>query len=76
MQHEHRVKHKIHYASLEEVKKIYEKQFTTGTTHKNVQNYYNEKCTYNVNTRCNLLYALKIWNCLNFIRKTRLISFA
>ena len=29
------------------------------TTHKNVQNDYNEKCTYNVNTHCNLLYALK-----------------
>ena len=27
------------------VKKIYEKQFTTVTTPKNVQNYYNEKCT-------------------------------
>ena len=61
MQHEHRVKHQIHYASLEEVsKKNYDKQFTTVTTHKNVQNYYNEKCTYNVNTHCNLLYALKV----------------
>ena len=27
-----------------------DKQFTTVTLHKNVQNYYNEKCTYNVNT--------------------------
>ena len=63
------VKHQIHYASLEEVsKKNYDKQFTTVTTHKNVQNYYNEKCTYNVNTHCNLLYALKIRNCLNFIQ--------
>ena len=36
----------MHYASLEEVsKKNYDKQFTTVTTHKNVQNYYNEKCT-------------------------------
>ena len=26
------------------VKKKYDKQFTTVTTHKNVQNYYNEKC--------------------------------
>ena len=42
---------------------------------KNVQNYYNEKCTYNINTHCNLLYALKIWNCLNYIRKRRLIYF-
>ena len=43
------VKHQIHYASLKAVsKKIYEKQFTTATTHKSVQNYYNEKCTYNV----------------------------
>ena len=39
------------------VKKIYDKQFTTVTTHKNIQNHYNEKCTYNVNTHCNLLYA-------------------
>ena len=45
MQHEHRVKHLIHYTSLEELsKKNYDKQFTTVTTHKNVQNYYNEKC--------------------------------
>ena len=42
---------------------------------KNVQNYYNEKCTYNVNTHCNLLYALKKLNCLNFIRKRRLLFF-
>ena len=28
------------------VKKFYEKQFTTVNTHKNVQNYYNEKRTY------------------------------
>ena len=42
-------KYTIH-ASLEEVsKKNYDKKFTTVTTHKNVQNYYNEKCTYNVN---------------------------
>ena len=40
MQHEHRVKHQIHYASLEEVsKKNYDKQFTTVTTYKHVQNY-------------------------------------
>ena len=42
-----------------EVKKNYDKQFTIVTTHKNVQNYYNEKCTYNVITHWNLLYALK-----------------
>ena len=30
---------------------------------------------YNVNTHCNLLYALKVWNCLNFIRKRILIFF-
>ena len=54
---------------------IHDKQFTTVTTHKNIPNYYNEKCTYNVNTHCNLLYALKVWNCLNFIRKRRLIFF-
>ena len=42
MWHEHRVKHQIHYASLEEVrKKNYDKQFITVTTHKNIQNYYN-----------------------------------
>ena len=58
------------------VKKFYEKQFTTIITHKNVQNYYNEKCKCNVNTHYNLLYALQIWNFLNFIRKRRLISFA
>ena len=28
---------------MELSKKIYDKQFTTVTTHKNVQNYYNEK---------------------------------
>ena len=45
------------------------------TTHKNVQSYYNENRTYNVNTHCNLLYALKVWNCLNFIRKRKLFFF-
>ena len=39
---------------------MYDKQFTTVTTHENVQNYYNEKCTDNVNTHCNLLYAPKV----------------
>ena len=29
---------------MELSKKIYGKQFTTVTTHKNIQNYYNEKC--------------------------------
>ena len=71
-----RLKHQIHYASLEEVsKKNYDKQFTTVTIHKNVQNYYKEKCTYNVIIHWNLLYALKIWNCLNFIQKRRLFFF-
>ena len=61
MQHDHRVKHQIHYASLEEVSKtFYGKKFTTVTTHKTVQNYFNEKYTYNVNTHWNLLYALKL----------------
>ena len=64
------------YHLTKKVKKIYNKQFTTVMTHKNVQNYYNEKCTYNVSTHCNLLYALKVWNCLNFIHTRRLISFA
>ena len=45
------------------------------TTHKNVQNYDNEKCIYNVNSHCNLLYALKVWNYLNFMGKRRLIFF-
>ena len=70
------LKHQINYASLEKVsKKIYEKQFTTVTTHKNVQNDYNKKCTYNIKTHCNLLYVLKLWNCLSFIRKRKLICF-
>ena len=30
---------------MELSKKNYDKQFTTVTTHKNIQNYYNEKCT-------------------------------
>ena len=52
---------------------FYDKQFTTVTTHKNVQNNYNEKCTYNVNIDDNLLCALKVLDCLSFIRKRRLI---
>ena len=36
-------------------KKYFDKQFTTVTIYKNVQNYCNEKCTYNVNIHCNLL---------------------
>ena len=78
MKHEEKVKRKIHYVSPEEVSKknIYDKQFTTVITHKQVQNYYNEKCTYIVSTHCNLLYALKVWNCLNSIHTRRLISFA
>ena len=31
--------------------------------------------TYNVNRHCNLLYAVKVWNCLNFIRKRRQFFF-
>ena len=55
------LKDQTHYASLEEVsKKNYDKKFATVITHKNVQNYYNEKCTYNIMTHWNLLYALKI----------------
>ena len=52
---------------------FYDKQFTTATTHKTFQHYYNEKCTYN--THGNFLYAPKIWNCLNFIQTRRLIFF-
>ena len=48
---------------------FYDKQFRTVTTHKNFPNYCNKKCTYNGNTHCNLLCTLKVWNCLNFIRK-------
>ena len=63
--------------TLEEVsKKIYDKQFTIITTHKNAQNYYNEKHIHNVNTHWNMLYALKIWNCLNFIQKEKATVFA
>ena len=36
------------------LKKNYGKQFTTVTTHKNVQNYCNGKCTYNVIIHRNL----------------------
>ena len=53
----------------------YGKQLIIVTTHKNVRNYYNEKCTYNVNPHWNLLYALKIWDCLNFIQERSLIFF-
>ena len=38
---------------------FYDKQFATINTHKYVQNHYNEKCTNNVNTHCNLPYAVK-----------------
>ena len=60
---------------LKQVKKNYGKQFTAAATHKNVQNDYNEKCTYNVIIHWNLLYALILWNCLNFTQKRRLKSF-
>ena len=43
---------------LKYIKIFYDKQFTAVTTHKNVQKYYNEKCSYNANTHCSLLYAL------------------
>ena len=55
--------------------KNYDKQFTTVASHKNVQYYYNKKCTYNIIAHRNLLYALKIWNRLNFIQKRRLNFF-
>ena len=29
------------------------------------------KSTYNVNAHCNFLFALKMWNCLNFIQKRK-----
>ena len=49
----HRVKYQIHYPSPEEViKNIHDKQFTTVTTHKKIQYYYNEKYTYNVTEIC------------------------
>ena len=50
-------------SSILQVKNFCDKQFTTVTTHKYVQNYCREKNTYNVNTHWNLLYALKTWNC-------------
>ena len=34
---------------------FHNKQFTTITAHKNFQNYYSEKCIYNVNAHCSLL---------------------
>ena len=37
MYYEYRVEQQIHYASLEEVKKNHDKQFTIVTTQKNVQ---------------------------------------
>ena len=42
------------------LKTLYDKLFATATRHKNVQNYHNEKCTYNVKTQSNSLYALNI----------------
>ena len=42
----------------------------------NLQNYYSENCTYNINTHCNLVYALKIWDYLNFIRERMLFIFS
>ena len=79
MQHEHRVKHQIHYASLEEIsKKNYVKQFTTNSNYAQKYSKLLIKNThiYNVIIHWNLLYALKIWNCLNFIQKRRLYFFA
>ena len=45
------------------------------TTHKNVQNYYNEKCTYNVNTHWNLLLCTKNIELLKLYSKERTIFF-
>ena len=56
------------------VKKKYDKQFTTVTIHKNVQNDYNRKCTHNVNTHWNFLYTLKIRNCLNLKEKPNFLA--
>ena len=70
--HDHRVKQQIHYASLEELKKSYDKQFTAVTTHK----MFKTITIKNVIIHWNLLYALKIWNCLNFVQKRRLFFFA
>ena len=42
--------------------KLWQTIYNSNYAHKNVQNYYNEKCTYNVIIHWNLLYALKIWN--------------
>ena len=59
-------KHQIHYASLEEViKNVTDKQFPTVTTHKTVQNYYNEKCTYTLE----IAICTKNMEFLNFYSK-------
>ena len=50
----------MHYTSLE-IKKNYGKQFTTVTTHKNIQNYYNQKCAKY------LMFDLKITEELSFM---------
>ena len=47
---------------MELSKKIYGNQFTTVTTHKNVQNYYNEKCAKY------LMFDLKKYRGVSFMR--------
>ena len=64
----------MHYTSIEEVSKkiFYEKQFKAVTTHKKCSKLLQWKIiepTYNVNTHCNLLYVLNVWNYLNSIPK-------
>ena len=62
MYHEHMVQHQIHYTSLEDVsKKIFMPSNLQQELHTKIFKLnYDEKCTYNVNTHCNLLYALKV----------------
>ena len=67
------IQQKIHYTSLEKVSKKYfmrtSNLYTTVTTKKNIQNYYNEKWTYNGNRYCNLLYKLKVMELLKLYSK-------
>ena len=51
---------------LRKYKNFYDKQVTTVTTHKNVQNYYNEKCTNK--------YALQFAICTKSIELFKLSS--
>ena len=67
MYYEQSVKHQ-YTASLEKgSKKIYDKQFTTVQLHTKIFKIITMKNAHII-THWNLLYALKIGNCLNFIQ--------